>query len=56
MHWFLKMFKWYRKQHGGLWYCILDHKTGWKEWHHIENLPPFDPYSKTVTDEERYSE
>ena len=54
MHWFLKMFGWYRKRYGGRWYRLRDRVTGWTEWYAEENLPVFDPYRKVVIKTESY--
>jgi len=56
MNWFLKMFRWYRKRHGGRWYRLKDRITGWTEWYAEENLPVFDPYRKQVIETESYHE
>jgi len=56
IHWFLKMFGWYRKRYGGRWYRLRDRVTGWTEWHTEESLPVFDPYRKIVIQTESYSE
>jgi hypothetical protein len=56
MHWFLKMFRWYRKWHGGRWYRIKDRITRWTEWYTEDNLPVFNPYHKQVIETESYSE
>ena len=56
MHWFFKMFRWYRKRHGGRWYRVKNRITRWTEWYSEENLPAINPFHKQVIETESYHE